>query len=333
VLLREPKPDRVDWSTLEEGTPVKIKLSGKAELHTGEFIRVLSDKLVAVRTNGRDWSSYKEDVIPCVETISQELDNETLPVTVGTKSPDKVLKDGMEIDWLPANHVPADEEKEAAYERAMRDVPPAEIQSPPQTALVPAVQPLEPIGETFQFSDKPLQVYGTPEEPWFRRNEVCKILRHTNPTEACRGLDADEMKGSGFLSPHSGVQQAVFLNESGLYALIVKSRTPEAKRFRKFVTSEVLPSIRKTGGYVQTGREEEFLNKEGGSLILNVRDPKSMVKSLTQLAQELERAEEEVRVEFGKRTHAEAKLQTSEDQRQLGPRQHWKMTIQWCQEL
>lgn len=98
---------------------------------------------------------------------------------------------------------------------------------------------LEPIGESFAFGGKPLQVYGSPEEPWFFRNEVCEILEHVNPRKSSSTLDPDEVMVSPIVTPHSGVQQATFISESGLYALIMKSRTPQAKAFRKFVTREV----------------------------------------------------------------------------------------------
>lgn len=83
-------------------------------------------------------------------------------------------------------------------------------------------------------------------EPWFVAADVCAALDLT--TEQTRRLDDDE-KGLHSTQTPSGVQQMTIINESGLYALILGSRKPEAKPFKRWVTGEVLPAIRKTGGY------------------------------------------------------------------------------------
>lgn len=97
-------------------------------------------------------------------------------------------------------------------------------------------------------------------EPWFVAKDVCEVLELTNPTEVVRGLDEDEKMTLNNLEGHSGQRGgAQFLNvvnESGLYALIFKSRKPEAKAFRKWVTSEVLPTLRRSGGYIAARAEE-----------------------------------------------------------------------------
>ena len=85
-------------------------------------------------------------------------------------------------------------------------------------------------------------------EPWFVANDVCAILNHTNPRKALQMLDDDE-KGVTKGYTLGGVQEMNVVSESGLYALIIRSNKPEAKKFRKWVTSEVLPAIRKTGSY------------------------------------------------------------------------------------
>jgi len=84
-------------------------------------------------------------------------------------------------------------------------------------------------------------------EPWFVAKDVCDILGLTNPTVKVSTLDNDEVTKLN-LGGLSG--EANCINESGLYSLIMTSRKPEAKKFKKWVTSEVLPSIRKTGGYM-----------------------------------------------------------------------------------
>lgn len=86
-------------------------------------------------------------------------------------------------------------------------------------------------------------------EPWFIAKDVCETLGLGNPTKALLALDDDEKKTeklSGFRG--SGVN---LISESGMYALVVRSNKAVAKRFRKWVTSEVLPSVRKHGAYVK----------------------------------------------------------------------------------
>ena len=85
-------------------------------------------------------------------------------------------------------------------------------------------------------------------EPWFVAKDICDVLGLTNITEALRNLEDDE-RGSEFLNTSGGRQKVVIISESGLYALVIRSNKPNARRFRKWITSEVLPSIRKTGKY------------------------------------------------------------------------------------
>jgi len=84
--------------------------------------------------------------------------------------------------------------------------------------------------------------------PWFIRNDVCSILGHANPSQVWARLDDDE-KGVHIVETPSGDQEMAIINEAGLYQLIMTSRKPEAKAFRRWVTHEVLPAIRKTGSY------------------------------------------------------------------------------------
>lgn len=85
-------------------------------------------------------------------------------------------------------------------------------------------------------------------EPWFSTQDVCRALDIEYYRDAASRLDADE-RGSLVVDTLGGNQSISAVNESGLYSLIFQSRKPEAVKFRKWVTSEVLPSIRKTGEY------------------------------------------------------------------------------------
>ncbi|HWL51723.1 MAG TPA: Bro-N domain-containing protein [Chthoniobacteraceae bacterium] len=98
------------------------------------------------------------------------------------------------------------------------------------------------------FAGNPIRVYGSPDAPLFVAADVCRVLEIVDVTSALRSLDEDE-KGPLIVRTLGGNQTMNGITESGLYALIFKSRKPEAKTFRKWVTAEVLPAIRQTGRY------------------------------------------------------------------------------------
>jgi prophage antirepressor-like protein len=102
--------------------------------------------------------------------------------------------------------------------------------------------------QAFDFESQAVRVVVRGEQPWFVAADVCRVLEHSNSRMAVATLDADE-KGVSNLDTLGGSQGMTVINESGLYALIFKSRKAEAKRFRKWVTAEVLPAIRKDGEY------------------------------------------------------------------------------------
>jgi hypothetical protein len=85
-------------------------------------------------------------------------------------------------------------------------------------------------------------------ETWFVASDVCAVLGHRNPRQVVRRLKDDE-KGVHYLDTLGGPQEVTVINESGLYAVVLRSRKSEAETFRFWVTNEVLPSIRKTGRY------------------------------------------------------------------------------------
>jgi prophage antirepressor-like protein len=101
---------------------------------------------------------------------------------------------------------------------------------------------------TFQFGNFPIRTAGTPDAPLFRAQDVCQALGIADAADACKRLDSDEQELIR-VETGSGRKHATYVNESGLYALILGSRKPEAKAFKRWVTSEVLPAIRKTGKY------------------------------------------------------------------------------------
>lgn len=101
---------------------------------------------------------------------------------------------------------------------------------------------------TFAFDSAAVRTLEIDGEPWFVATDIAKILGYRDAPNMIRNLDEDE-KGTHNVSTLGGEQGVAIINESGLYACILKSRRPEAKAFRKWVTSEVLPAIRKRGAY------------------------------------------------------------------------------------
>ena len=87
-------------------------------------------------------------------------------------------------------------------------------------------------------------------EPWFVAADVCRALGLGNSSQAIAKLDDDEKSGVIISDPHGREQVTRFISESGLYALVLSSRKPEAKAFKRWITHEVIPAIRKTGGYI-----------------------------------------------------------------------------------
>lgn len=95
-------------------------------------------------------------------------------------------------------------------------------------------------------------------EPWFVGKDIATILGYAKPTDTVRKRVDNEDKGISKMETPSGAQDIVIINESGLYSLILGSKLESAKKFKRWITSDVLPTIRKTGGYVNN--EDLFIN-------------------------------------------------------------------------
>lgn len=102
--------------------------------------------------------------------------------------------------------------------------------------------------QNFRFGTFAVRVLSIDGEPWFVAVDVAAILGYQTTKDATRLLDEDE-KGGHILPTPGGAQELTIISESGLYSLILRSRKDEARPFRKWVTAEVLPSIRRTGNY------------------------------------------------------------------------------------
>ncbi|MCP3967192.1 MAG: phage antirepressor [Lentisphaerae bacterium] len=128
----------------------------------------------------------------------------------------------------------------------------------------------------FNFEDANVRVINRNEEPWFVAKDVCDVLGFKYASDATKYLDEEEkalINNPSFTSNPNG--DVSIINESGLYSLILRSRKPNAKKFKRWVTGEVLPSIRKHGAYATPDVVEKALS-----------DPDSMIKVLTALKQE-----------------------------------------------
>ena len=125
-------------------------------------------------------------------------------------------------------------------------------------------------------------------EPWFVAADVCKALELGNPSMTVERLDADE-KGISSIDTLGGKQRMAIINEPGLYSVILCSRKPEAKAFKRWVTHEVIPAIRKYGGYMTKSLLEQVL--ENPNLIYEfARRMLAEQQKNERLKQELDRA-------------------------------------------
>lgn len=107
----------------------------------------------------------------------------------------------------------------------------------------------------FNFGTHAVRVITRDNQPWFAAVDVCNALGYRNSRKAVADHLDDDERGVTTSDTLGGNQQLTIISESGLYALVLRSRKPEARKFAKWVTSEVLPSIRQTGGYEAPQRD------------------------------------------------------------------------------
>lgn len=125
-------------------------------------------------------------------------------------------------------------------------------------------------------------------EPWFVAADVCRALEIGNPSMTVERLDDDE-KGISTIDTLGGKQRMTIINEPGLYSLVLSSRKPEAKAFKRWITHEVIPAIRKYGGYMTKSLLEQVL--ENPNLIYEfARRMLEEQQKNERLRQELDRA-------------------------------------------
>ena len=136
--------------------------------------------------------------------------------------------------------------------------------------------------QTFNFNNNPVRALTDENgEPWFVAKDVCDVLGLNNVSQALTRLDDDEKSSIILNDGTPGTPTKVIVSESGLYSLTIASRKPEARGFKRWVTHEVLPSIRKHGAYMT----QQTLDKA-------LTSPDFLIQLATKLKEEQEKVKE-----------------------------------------
>lgn len=154
-----------------------------------------------------------------------------------------------------------------------------------------------------------LRTAGTPDNPFFCLQDVCKLL-DLSVKGVNQRLDKEVISNYP-LPTAGGVQMMKFVNEDGLYDVILDSRKPEAKAFRKWITSEVLPAIRKTGGYIQQDENDTEADIMAKALVIAQRTIDSKQQRIQMLEGEREALAKENRMLAPKAAYTDEVLQST----------------------
>lgn len=131
--------------------------------------------------------------------------------------------------------------------------------------------------QTFDFDGSGIRTLTIGDEPYFVGKDVAQVLGYKDTTNAMKAhVDLEDSRGWQITTP-SGIQTMKVINESGLYSLILGSKLPEAKRFKRWVTSEVLPALRKHGVYANAQTAEKLIS-----------DPDFLIRTFQALKEERE---------------------------------------------
>lgn len=130
-----------------------------------------------------------------------------------------------------------------------------------------------------------LRAVNIKNEPWFVGKDVAQVLGYSNHRDALsKHVDAEDKNSVAFRDGTSGNPYQTVINESGLYSLILSSKLPGAKKFKRWVTAEVLPSIRKHGGYISGQEElsgEELMAKALQFADRKLKEKEAQIRQLT----------------------------------------------------
>lgn len=141
--------------------------------------------------------------------------------------------------------------------------------------------------QVFNFEENNVRTISHEHEPMFLGSDVAKVLGYSNPTKAIRDHVENEDKLTERIVLSGQNREAIFINESGLYSLIFSSKLESAKRFKKWVTSEVLPQIRKTGKYEEPKSPMEMLELQFKALKETSERVDTVEKDVTYLKEEV----------------------------------------------
>ena len=119
-------------------------------------------------------------------------------------------------------------------------------------------------------------------EPWFVLKDCMSILDLGNPTETVKMFDEDEFSTAEVIDSIGRRQQAYIISEPGLYRLVMRSRKPEAKEFQRWVTHEVLPQIRKTGGYIPTTAADDDMTILAKAVMIGQRTMEAQKRKIAE---------------------------------------------------
>lgn len=171
--------------------------------------------------------------------------------------------------------------------------------------------------KNFRFGQAELRVVQLSGDPWFVAKDVCDVLEYRTASDAIRILDEDE-KLLRTLCVSGQNREVNLINESGLYSLVLRSNKPEAKVFKKWVTSEVLPAIRKHGGYLTAERTQQLI--ENPDLIIEMaqnlkreREKRREAELLAQRNEEIIALQDKVLVEVQPKVQYYEAVLASED--------------------
>lgn len=162
---------------------------------------------------------------------------------------DPTMRTALGMDPIPGMNTPVDDNKQISLFDYMQNKNNSSTSSSTSTASAPEVtvfkNPVHP-----EFGNlRTIEIDG---EPWFVGKDVAAALGYTKERNALdKHVDKDDALKRGVTDSMGRTQQMTIINESGLYSLILSSKLPSAKEFKHWVTSEVLPSIRKNGAYIR----------------------------------------------------------------------------------
>lgn len=142
--------------------------------------------------------------------------------------------------------------------------------------------------QLFKFENKNVRTLLIGNEPWFVGKDVAEILGYSKSRNAlARHVDDEDKKGAPIQGDLGGTQEMTVINESGLYSLILSSKLPSAKEFKHWITSEVLPQIRKTGKYAPKPlSREELLAKAVLEADTMIKEQKELIEQKTKELEE-----------------------------------------------